>query len=674
MRGRFRRTGDYVATHALLIGFVSLVAGPAHGLLARIDSIPPGSKLRPGQSLTVRATVGDTGPTVAWTVALHSDDTVTVLNSGIGPISAAEVAVIGSDSVQRGRNYRVELSAKEDGGSEVQAEAGFLATDPRFALIPLESGEFSVAPYGVYSVDASGRRVLFSAPTEDPARFSILDRPTGAIADFHVRLGSTTNAFLSSDATRFYYRGIYTLPNGGKGTATGYRDLGSGLDVVTLERADGRLYTVSEAPRRIAFTRPTANGQQYFLLDEASGDLRQLTNAPDAVGPEDGCVTQSALIPLISRGGQRVVIMSPSMFGDAPTSPPSCGVYVYDVAAATLRRVASIPASQGFSFPHLSADGTTLSFLRRFPIESGGYMNMPAIVDLTTGRIQVLDLGAHSAFDAVITGDGTGLIFSNQGDLDERVGNADHNFELFYYDLGDETVSQMTDTVFGLDGSIDGCDPYLPAVSDRADASAFGFYRESAELCVFERAQRAAETGLYYRFVRAVRRRDHNRGPLLQPIPVQTVAAGQAVGFDLRATDPDGDPITLFVQEAGGVDVLPGMHVTDSRDGSGRVVWPTRPENTGTYHLRVAAFDEGGDYALQDVLITVRADPSCRPDCNHDGRVDLVDMIAAVRVSLGLDEPSACPEADENGDGQVSIAELIDAVNAALRPTCAART
>lgn len=57
--------------------------------------------------------------------------------------------------------------------------------------------------------------------------------------------------------------------------------------------------------------------------------------------------------------------------------------------------------------------------------------------------------------------------------------------------------------------------------------------------------------------------------------------------------------------------------------------------------------------------------PVCPGDCDGDGNVTVAELVRA--VSVALDEGSRdCAAADENGDGTVSVGELIRAVNAAL--------
>lgn len=62
----------------------------------------------------------------------------------------------------------------------------------------------------------------------------------------------------------------------------------------------------------------------------------------------------------------------------------------------------------------------------------------------------------------------------------------------------------------------------------------------------------------------------------------------------------------------------------------------------------------------------------CVGDCDDTGEVTVPDLVAAVQVSLGAADLSSCVSADENGDGAVTIDELLVAVDNALdgcRPT-----
>jgi parallel beta-helix repeat protein len=63
----------------------------------------------------------------------------------------------------------------------------------------------------------------------------------------------------------------------------------------------------------------------------------------------------------------------------------------------------------------------------------------------------------------------------------------------------------------------------------------------------------------------------------------------------------------------------------------------------------------------------VGAQRRARPgDCNGDGRVTIDELIRAVAIALGTADVSSCPALDWNGDGRVSIDEVVRAVRSAV--------
>lgn len=56
----------------------------------------------------------------------------------------------------------------------------------------------------------------------------------------------------------------------------------------------------------------------------------------------------------------------------------------------------------------------------------------------------------------------------------------------------------------------------------------------------------------------------------------------------------------------------------------------------------------------------------CPGDCGGDGEVTVDELITAINIALGELSIEQCPAADVDTDGQVTIGELIAAVNAAL--------
>lgn len=57
---------------------------------------------------------------------------------------------------------------------------------------------------------------------------------------------------------------------------------------------------------------------------------------------------------------------------------------------------------------------------------------------------------------------------------------------------------------------------------------------------------------------------------------------------------------------------------------------------------------------------------SCGGDCDGDGSVTVDELVLAVNVALGNDDLSACAAADFSGDGAVTVNELVRSVNHAL--------
>lgn len=57
---------------------------------------------------------------------------------------------------------------------------------------------------------------------------------------------------------------------------------------------------------------------------------------------------------------------------------------------------------------------------------------------------------------------------------------------------------------------------------------------------------------------------------------------------------------------------------------------------------------------------------ACPGDCNGDGVVTVDEIVRAVAIALGIDTLEACPASDGNGDGQVTVDELLRSVAMAL--------
>lgn len=361
----------------------------------------------------------------------------------------------------------------------------------------------------------------------------------------------------------------------------------------------------------------------------------------------------------------------------------------YDVAAAEWDEVTAFPSTVRHLYrPALSDDGRWLSFVVIESIPPLGDRRIPVLMDLQSAEIRspALDVDGFTSFDSVVTGDGRSLVISTQADLDPRVGNSDHNLELFVVDLSSGDVRQVTETVGGIGSTPQFCDEFAPWTNRDGTVLTFGgFHRYSFERCRLDGPMRNEADGFWLRHVRAVRRRPGNQSAMLAEIADPVVAAGETLTLDFTATDADGDPISFFAQVVGAFDVPPGADMIDHHDGTATLRWTPRPEDAGTWILRVAAYDEGGGQTLRDVTITVGGTtgpaatpsptdvpppaspiPPCTGDCNRDGQVAINELILGTSIALGNAELPACSALDCRATSSVPIDCLTRAVRAAL--------
>lgn len=63
---------------------------------------------------------------------------------------------------------------------------------------------------------------------------------------------------------------------------------------------------------------------------------------------------------------------------------------------------------------------------------------------------------------------------------------------------------------------------------------------------------------------------------------------------------------------------------------------------------------------------TTPAGPPCAGDCNGNGTVSIDELVTLVNIALQLADLAQCPAGDANGDGTIAIDELITAVRHAL--------
>jgi Tol biopolymer transport system component len=668
-------------------------------LEAQILDPSPGLKLRQRQSLSVRIRAeGGADSGVSWSLTLEENDNreSSLLATGTGPVHGEIVTQVPAEKLTAGAAYLLRLSVSVATETRT-ADTSFVVIDPQYVLIPFEEGNYYRPAYPIHGTDASANLLVYSGEVAYPKEIIFVDRASGRRKSAIIRVLDTQGVKLSSDGSRLYSRESFLQPGNLYTSGLGFFDVESGQSTLVASEGSTR-YSLDASGRRLVYQGLSPDRTlQYFLYDETSGETRQLTDDPRAVilsGSSTVCPRPLGTTPLISGDGSTVVVITGATLGLVPDDETiGCRVFSYDAEERTWRHVASVPRSRSVDIPALSTDGRWLSFAISRELANGIRRGFPGLMNLDSGELRdpVVDVGEWTSFDSVITGDARGVVISTQADVDPRVGNADHNMELFYYDLETETFTQITETTGGIGRTPGGCESYRPYVSNDGSVLTFeGFQRFSLEQCKLDGPQRNQGDGFWLRLIRAVRIRPGNRGPVFDRPEDQRIAAGDTLTLNLSATDPDGDPISFFAQVKGGFDVPPGSEITDHHDGTATFRWPTRPENAGDWVLRVAAFDEGGGEVFHDVTISVvgegpplpsgtptaTATPSstasipasrdCPGDCNRDDHVGVDELVTATQIALGKAAADLCPALDCRGAERVTIDCLVEAVDAAL--------
>lgn len=567
------------------------------------------------------------------------------------------------------------------GGAQVsRASEASPQTAPAMSVVPLESGNYSSLAFDFRGVDDTGRRVIFGGDSGEPQSTYVLDLPVTKPRRIAILPPvSSTEERLTADGKRLYLEGGFALSSGGFGFGIGYIAVDDGRASELQAATTTGLYSVDRTGRWLAYQAPTSVGDgmslQMFLRDEVANSAIQLTSdvgVVDDPAERNPCARGAGSAPLVNASGTHVVLVTRASLGVAPAGSGECRVFIYDIAMKRLQLATTLPEGVSVGWPALSADGRWYSFVNKRSVGDGVSLSTAALLDLESGQLSesLTEDKRYPSFDSIVSADGSAVVLSSQSDLDPRVGNADHNMELFVADIATGEFTQATDTIDGLEPDGGGVCPSLrPVIDATAGTMIVAFYQPEVELCPgIRRPQRHVGTGLFYRFGRVIRTRPGNHPPDWTPPSEARVAAGQTLRLDLSASDPDGDPLTFFAQEVDKSDVPRGSVIEDHYDGTATFRWPTRLEQAGEYTLRLAVFDQVGGERVHDVHITVgAADPvPCPGDCDGDAVVGVAELVAGVRIALQEGAAESCAAADGDGDGRVTVDELIRATGAAL--------
>lgn len=146
---------------------------------------------------------------------------------------------------------------------------------------------------------------------------------------------------------------------------------------------------------------------------------------------------------------------------------------------------------------------------------------------------------------------------------------------------------------------------------------------------------------------------------------------------DVTIADLDGDlAADIVTLDSFGSDTADGLLVVHPGNGDGTFA-DIELYEVGSSPSVVEVADLNGDGALDvltahfdsddlGVLLNAAAAVACVGDCDGDGSVSIAELIRGVNIALGQQPVGNCPEFDRNDDGKVSISELVAAVNNAL--------
>ena len=132
-------------------------------------------------------------------------------------------------------------------------------------------------------------------------------------------------------------------------------------------------------------------------------------------------------------------------------------------------------------------------------------------------------------------------------------------------------------------------------------------------------------------------------------------------------TDPPTATVRIFVQSNKGTEAIPDGALYDC------LVHIATSALPGTYRFTsnsLQAFGSNGapypHVQGRSADVTVSLVQTCASDCNMDGEVTIDEIITAINLALGAADVAPCFAADINRDGEITIDELVAGTNSAL--------
>lgn len=576
---------------------------------------------------TVQGNVDGRGAPFEWRlyIRLEGSDEKTEIGRGSTSLHGQQLAQLAPPraGIEPGERSVLRLEVTTATGLNASDERTFLYTDPKFGLIPLPSlaGEAT----GFFSMSADGNGIAFE-------RFPI-GAVDGRVMLFDVstrelrQVAYGTFPHLSPDGRALMYSG--TMPTGERRNAilydvgaNAYRGFPDFVHSGPLDNRGGLVFTSAGNPLR------TNDDDSYelFSFDVPSFVLTQATD-----GPLDP-FHQPEVDQLAASVDQGVIAFtSRTSFDPQATTGGLPQIFVRDHDAIRQITGRQGTPSSGLA-PTLSAGGNLLVYQ-----ESGLYA-----ADLSRGTHEQV-IGEGSGVPQ-LADDGNFLFFYSVGDLDPAVGNEDFSSEVFALDLRTREVSQVTDTLNS------------PAIAAPAAASA------SARLAVVVDALRLNSIGLSLQSARIVPRRLGDTAPSLDLPAELSVPEGRHSCLPLRAFDRESDAITFHVErepaDQGPLYELGGSELSDHGDGTAELCLRPGARQSGTYPLRVGAFDEGGAVGVTSTRLVVD-DTLVEGDADCSGAVDAADIERSIDAIFDARIAAECELVDHNEDGGVNAADLL---------------
>jgi len=589
-------------------------------------------KLEPDAATSVRITVTAGAAALRdWRLTLRDVDLPSQeseLARGSKQVLDAAVATIDATQLAHG-TYALTLEASAVDGRQVVRDTRVSIPDRQYVLVPLEP---QVDPSVRYEIDAAGDRFVGWVP--NGGAVTLYEAATGARSEIDMPAPLRGTVDLSRDGRRVIASSPLTV-------------LDLDTRVATLQSYTPLHFDVDASGRWLAGFTLRGMPSRYQLRDVLTGETQRVSDRPMLHDPPLTCNTRRGCTPTpwlsnaphLSADGKRLVFVSGADFGFAGAA--RCNVFSYDRDSGAIQLVRPIDDLM-VDLPSLDDDGAQLGMLlfgRAVPPRA-------VVVDVASGaQRDVLAGRPVASMDATMVGDGSGIVISSCADLDPSVGNADGNAELFRVDLGTGHIAQITDTIGGSSncsinaGGRYGAGRFRPEVSHDGRAMAFNLAG----------AQRDVRSGLSFGAVRTVRRVDGDAPPRVDVHGTLATLVGGGLELDFEASDPDGDAVSYFMQ-LDDSPALPQNVWVGVRDLHGDFGWDYPAESDiGAHTLLIGAFDGRGGQNIRRVPLAI-----CRRIISTHDRASIVSAIF---------DPQApgCGSADANGDGVVSIADLMAA-------------